>query len=509
MDKKIKTILEMDHNEARSFFMKPSSYTTIKFPSYFSFSKVLSDSEKTLAATPLNEQVDFNLLKGCEDSSYILYTNKDGYYGWRPLTLIHPWLYVDLVNTVCEENNWKKIKNVLEMSQSLETLCCMSLPLESFTKDNDEKLSIINWWEEIEQKQIELALHYNILLSTDITDCYDSIYTHSIAWAIEGKDKAKCKKNDKSLLGNKIDSSIQNIRQGQTNGIPQGSKLMDLIAEVVLAAIDFELVENIKTLKLKDKYHILRYRDDYKIFTKDKSEAEKILKVLTETLINWNFKLSEKKTEVSENIIIDAIKKDKLHWNKYHSFFEKYAVKISIQKELLEILKLSQEYPHSGSILKALVSLYKRRITNLKTLPNDYRQIISIITEIMLKNPRTIDISVPIISKILELLEDDYLEINEIIKVIYNKVIARANSEFAEIWLVRLAKPYNIDINPKSKICQRIYDEKALIWGNLWIKGDNDGEENEKKFCQDIINREEIETLGKVIPLSEVDIFYY
>ena len=29
------------------------------------------------------------------------------------------------------------------------------------------------------------------MAATDITNCYSSIYTHSLSWAIEGKEKAK------------------------------------------------------------------------------------------------------------------------------------------------------------------------------------------------------------------------------------------------------------------------------------------------------------------------------
>jgi len=52
---------------------------------------------------------------------------------------------------------------------------------------------------------------------------------------------------------------------GQTNGIPQGSVLMDFIAEIVLGYTDLELSHKINQLKIED-YQIIRYRDDYRIF---------------------------------------------------------------------------------------------------------------------------------------------------------------------------------------------------------------------------------------------------
>lgn len=52
------------------------------------------------------------------------------------------------------------------------------------------------WWQEVEQESIRLALKYEYLIHTDIAECYSSIYTHSIDWALRGKEKAKKCKND-------------------------------------------------------------------------------------------------------------------------------------------------------------------------------------------------------------------------------------------------------------------------------------------------------------------------
>ena len=59
---------------------------------------------------------------------------------------------------------------------------------------------------------------------------------------------------------------IQEMSFGQTNGIPQGSILMDFIAEIVLGYADELLSKELVKLKIND-YKILRYRDDYRIFT--------------------------------------------------------------------------------------------------------------------------------------------------------------------------------------------------------------------------------------------------
>lgn len=64
---------------------------------------------------------------------------------------------------------------------------------------------------------------------------------------------------------------------GQTNGIPQGSVLMDFLAGMVLGHADHELTEKINKNSITD-YHILRYRDDYRIFVNNPGAGQDIAK---------------------------------------------------------------------------------------------------------------------------------------------------------------------------------------------------------------------------------------
>lgn len=120
-----------------------------------------------------------------------------------------------------------------------------------------------------------MSLKYRYMFVTDITNCYGSIYTHTIAWALMGKDLAKQKKGKSGLLGNMIDTYMQGMQYGQTNGIPQGSVPFDFIAEIVLGYADSQVSEALASKGIAD-YKILRYRDDYRIFSNKKDELEEI-----------------------------------------------------------------------------------------------------------------------------------------------------------------------------------------------------------------------------------------
>ena len=155
-----------------------------------------------------------------------------------------------------------------------------------------------------------MSLDYEYLTNIDISNCYGSIYTHSIPWAIHGKDKAKKNRKGDNLIGNVIDKHLKELSYGQTNGIPQGSVLMDFIAEMVLGYIDCELT---KKIKIKN-YDIIRYRDDYRIFTHNLSDGEQIVKLISEVLIDFGMSLNPNKTKPTDQVIKGSIKPDKLYW---------------------------------------------------------------------------------------------------------------------------------------------------------------------------------------------------
>ncbi|WP_347273891.1 RNA-directed DNA polymerase [Candidatus Kuenenia sp.] len=90
-----------------------------------------------------------------------------------------------------------------------------------------------------------------LIIRADITNFYNSVYTHSIGWAIHGREEA-FKDNECLLTGNKIDRLIQYANDGRTNGIPVGSALSDLIAEIILSSIDRK-VSNKKIIANLDK----------------------------------------------------------------------------------------------------------------------------------------------------------------------------------------------------------------------------------------------------------------
>ena len=309
------SVLELDCAAAHAFFLKAESYCNLDLPPYIRFDALIDAVDKVLDGKKLS-----SLSSGPRDHDDVNHTilnNKDGKYAWRPFQLIHPALYVSLVHHLTEEAAWQLVRERFKAFSANQNMICLSLPVVSLTEEKDKAGQINHWWHAVEQHSIELSLDYQYLFETDITDCYGSIYTHSIAWALHtkptAKEKRNEKRNEKALLGNHIDWHIQDMRNGQTNGIPQGSVLMDFIAEMVLGLADLELSEKIKVAGIEN-YRILRYRDDYRIFVNNPQDGERIIKFLTEVTIGLGLKLNPGKTKASSEVVRASIKSDKLAW---------------------------------------------------------------------------------------------------------------------------------------------------------------------------------------------------
>lgn len=267
-------LIQLQSADARAHFLKASSYFNGDFPKYISFEPILKDVETPLAGGSYKafKQSNPHLLPGV---NYSFTANKDGRLAWRPFELIHPVLYVSLVNAITASHNWLALQTRVAQFEGGVVICC-SAPVVSEDHQTDVATQVKNWWQTVEQRSLALSLEFTHLLHTDVTDCYGALYTHSIPWAVHGLTQAKTGKKEESLVGNLIDAHIRAGRYGQTNGISQGSVLMDFIAEIVLGYVDSLI--NAELLAAND-VRILRYRDDYRIFS-NTNRGARIAKVM-------------------------------------------------------------------------------------------------------------------------------------------------------------------------------------------------------------------------------------
>lgn len=496
--KKIKNILDLSSIEVVRFFMSSESFSTVNLPPYFNFSAVLEYVETALKNDNLNSCKCQNP-QLFDNVNYSLVTNKDGRLAYRTFQITNPFFYYLIVKTIA--NSWDEIKSCFASYQS------SMIEVVSIPKPKDKNQSTLagtnihQWWEKLEQRSIELSLQYRYMLVTDISNCYSSIYTHSIPWALLGREAAK-QNRSLELFPNQLDKLIQSMQSGQTNGIPQGSTLYDFIAEIVLGYADKLLFDRLQ--KNVSDYKILRYRDDYRIFTNSKESSEIIIKELQLVLASLNFQINSSKTFITDCLIEGSIKKDKLYYlsnvpieKNGKTLFSTY------QKELLYILVLAKKFPNSGIICTLLSSFYKRLEKRKRLTRENPHVLIAIVCEIAMNCPRTYNWVIAILSLLFTFLKNKQ-EIEELSKQIFIKFSQLPNIGYLQIWLQRLLLPLGIStINYTEGLCKLVAGEDYSIWNLSWIKPNKCADFPLGSIC----DKNTIQQLSNRINADEVAVF--
>ncbi len=490
----MKLISNASNDEARAHFLKGSSYFNGDFPSYISFEPILHKVSDVLAGKSFS---DFGS-KPWEHSevNYQLVTNKDGRFAWRPYELMHPAIYVSLVNTICDEDNWQQITARLSSFGQGIVECC-SEPILSEDEQKDQAAQVRNWWQRVEQRSLVYSLEYSHLLHSDVTDCYGALYTHSIPWSLHGIEHAKKNKTDKNLLGNKIDNHIQSSRYGQTNGICQGSVLMDFIAELVLGFVDEQI--NLAVGESSD-FKILRYRDDYRIFTNSDGRAEELLKVVSDKLRIVGMKLGSAKTQLNSNVIEGSVKADKLAGIDLQDLGETNAQ--TIQKKLLRLHSFGRKFPNSGALRRLCGNLHSE-ILDQKVQPEDLDVQVAIATDIAVVSPLAFPAIAGILSHLISLAEAPEKE--RLWTLVNAKMSKIPHNGYLEVWMQRVTRPKTVGLNFESTepLCRIVNGDDTELWNQDWISSNA----LKTAMSSKLIVVEEVENATEVMQPEEIELF--
>lgn len=151
---------------------------------------------------------------------------------------------------------------------------------------------------------------YNKMFKFDIAKCFDSIYTHSLSWALISKEFVKNNLNrDSNTFAGKFDKFMQNTNYGETNGIIIGPEFSRIFAELILQQIDkkIEQILRKKGLIHKVNYEIYRYVDDFFVFYNDAKTKDEILDNYKICLKEYKMSLNDSKTKLYEKPLITEI----------------------------------------------------------------------------------------------------------------------------------------------------------------------------------------------------------
>lgn len=148
---------------------------------------------------------------------------------------------------------------------------------------------------------------FRSLLRLDVSKCFQSIYTHSISWAVRSKYFAK-----KNIKATTFDSSFDELMQGanwsETNGILIGPEVSRIFAEVILQQIDADVKVELSAAGIYPEHIcIRRYVDDYLVFYRSEEASRRAKEIIERCLEKYKLSLNEAKMEVLHSPLITSL----------------------------------------------------------------------------------------------------------------------------------------------------------------------------------------------------------
>jgi hypothetical protein len=244
---------------------------------------------------------------GKYDSSQLaIYSLAKGIYSRRKLGIPNPKQYSDLSSAIIE--NWSLIRKTYKLSSFSE-----STPIEARAKRAVRTKSIS--WNNFKFQLIVKSFDKKVELTLDISQFYPTIYTHSIPWAIVGKDKAKKfykiaisdqtkwqglvnSNNDAKAYRSAdfIDTLVRNCNDKQSVGLCIGPDTSLILAEVIANRIDNEISKRLSSIS----HTGTRYYDDYYFYFNNRNEAENALKIIQQVLYEFQLETNENKVNITK-----------------------------------------------------------------------------------------------------------------------------------------------------------------------------------------------------------------
>lgn len=263
----------------------------------------------------------------------------------RNLALLHPQPYASLCKIIHDQ--WDNINYIVNNDHSLIKP----------QKHLDGRLIVMNYEDPINKNNRDLKIGFGkkFKVNTDISNCFNSIYSHSISWAVIGFDQSKeaLKKHTKdNHWSAQLDFYQRKNKRNETQGIPIGPATSNIISELILEKIDSKL-------KLYN-FEFYRYIDDYTCFCDTYENAQFFINVLNKELNEFKLTLNLHKTSIVE--LPEPLNKDWINhlniakpsitFNSNQEFREFTASEIS--NYLDYAIRLNKETP-DGSVLKYAV----------------------------------------------------------------------------------------------------------------------------------------------------------
>lgn len=198
----------------------------------------------------------------------------------RACSIPHPVAYAHLA--LCLHEHWQHLDYITHNPNSIIKP----------QKYPDGRMAIMSYDTAVFKKRQVLANSYGkrFVAQTDISNCFPSIYSHAIPWALVGHHHAKQAKNQRDEWFNMIDAKVRLAKRGETKGIAIGPGTSNVLSELILAKVDDAM--------RSDFPNYMRYIDDYTAYCDTEKEAREFIARLSRELSRFELHVNERKTSV-------------------------------------------------------------------------------------------------------------------------------------------------------------------------------------------------------------------
>ena len=218
---------------------------------------------------------------------YIRYSNIRNINIPRPFAIPEPFAYANQCKSLSD--NWTEIKKHFEEKTLHDEFKVSRIHLRKLkNKFHLFEMNYKNFSTDGDPTQ-DIVIKSNFIANADISNCFPSIYSHSIVWSLIGKEFAKKDKKSNKWY-NDLDLFTRNLKHGETNGVLIGPHSSNLISEIILVNIDFELS--------KQGFKYVRNIDDYDCYVDSFELADKFFMCLSEELKKYELSLNSKKSKI-------------------------------------------------------------------------------------------------------------------------------------------------------------------------------------------------------------------
>ncbi len=314
----------------------------------------------------------------------------------------------------------------------------------------------------------DLLLGAKYLVHADISNCFPSIYTHALSWALVGKDFAKQTRNASNAWYNKLDLYVRNIKAGETHGLLIGPHISNLLSEIILTKIDVHLYGK--------GWRYTRNIDDYTCYVSTFEKGQLFLTELSEQLHFYDLALNHKKTAIKE-LPTASVEQWVRKINAFTAIDEK---KVMNFKEVRAYLDLAIELMQDNNENAAIINYSMKVLANKSLSANAKAYFIKTISHLAVIYPY-----------IISLLEDyvfipfgvDKQTIQTIANLIYAEGISSKNYETICYALYYSIKYGFVIDDVTFEAAKQSNDCLFLLFAYLYFQKNDD--KRSVKYCKD------------------------